>query len=320
MASTPRCLAHLGRQSLRTTSIRPTTTTLRTGLAASPAPSLLLPLQQFRGAASPAKKKDGSGKKKALSKSFKVPDMKLAIQFPLLDAMRYLRAFEMRYPDVTGRYEVHVRFRTERSGPTIRNRMRLPHPVKVDLRICVIAPRDSPAGQAALKAGAAVVGEDEIFEAVRAGKIDFDRCLAVAESMPKLMKANVARILGPQGLMPSAKMNTVVKDAKDVATAVGDMVGGTEYRERVGVVRMAIGNMDFTPDMLSANIKIFLESVKKDIAKIPDNYSKSIHEVVLSSTHGPGFSLSGEIAGPESPKPEELVERDENEAPAAVAA
>lgn len=197
----------------------------------------------------------------------------------------YLRAFEMRYPDVTGRYELHVRFRTERSGPTIRNRMRLPHPVKVDLRICVIAARDSPAGQAALKAGAAVVGEDEVFERIHAGKIDFDRCLAHADSMPKLMKANVARILGPQGLMPSAKMNTVVKDAKSVAAAVGDMVGGTEYRERVGVVRMAIGNLDFTPDQLAANIKVFLDNVKADMAKIPDNYSKSIHEVVSRRRH-----------------------------------
>ncbi|KAK8187312.1 mitochondrial large ribosomal subunit protein L1 [Phyllosticta capitalensis] len=315
MASTPRCLAQLGRQTFRTTSIRPTPARVAAIAAAA---STSLPLQQFRGAASPARKKDG-GKKRALSKSFKTPDLKLAVQFPLLDAMRYLRAFEMRYPDVTGRYELHVRFRTERSGPTIRNRMRLPHPVKVDLRICVIAARDSPAGQAALKAGAAVVGEDEVFERIHAGKIDFDRCLAHADSMPKLMKANVARILGPQGLMPSAKMNTVVKDAKSVAAAVGDMVGGTEYRERVGVVRMAIGNLDFTPDQLAANIKVFLDNVKADMAKIPDNYSKSIHEVVLSSTHGPGFSLSGEIAGEDSPKPEELIDR-EVETPAAVAA
>ncbi|KAK7510460.1 mitochondrial 54S ribosomal protein uL1m [Phyllosticta citriasiana] len=318
MASTPRCLAQLGRQTLKSTSIRPTTT-IRTALAASSTPSLL-PLQQFRGAASPAKKKDGGGKRKALSKSFKVPNLNLAIQFPLLDAMRYLRAFEIRYPDVNGRYELHVRFRTERSGPAIRNRMRLPHPVKVDIRICVIAARDSPAGQAALKAGAVVVGEEEVFEAVHAGKIDFDRCLAHADSMPKLLKANVARILGPRGLMPSAKMNTVVKDAKDVAAAVGDMVGGTEYRERVGVVRMAIGNMDFTPDMLSANIKKFLENVKSDLAKIPDNYHKSIHEVVLSSTRGPGFSLTGEIAGAESPRPEDLIENDVEETPEAVAA
>jgi large subunit ribosomal protein L1 len=174
----------------------------------------------------------------------------------------------------------------------VRNRLRLPHPVKTDIRIAVICPPDSAISKASLAAGAKLVGEDEIFELVKEGKVDFDRCICHVDSLPKLSKAGVARILGPRGLMPSAKTGTVVKD---VAGTVKDMVGGSEYRERAGVVRMAVGQLAFGPEMLQANIRAFMEGVKRDIAGLSDRISKDVHDVVLSSTHGPGLSLSGEF-------------------------
>jgi len=90
--------------------------------------------------------------------------------------------------------------------------------------------------------------------------------------------------------MPSAKVGTVVKD---VDAAVKDMVGGSEYRERTGVIRMAIGQLGFTPDEMQRNVKAFMESVKKDCALLSDRIAKEVHEVVLSSTNAPGFSLDG---------------------------
>ena len=194
----------------------------------------------------------------------------------------------------SSKYELHLRLRTLKNGPVVRNRLRLPHPVKTDLRICVIAAPDSAAAKAASAAGASVVGEDSIFAAVKEGRIDFDRCLCHQDSLPKLAKSGVARILGPRGLMPSAKTGTVVKD---VGGSVREMVGGSEYRERLGVVRMAIGQLGFTPEEMQKNIKAFVEGVKRDIAGLSDRISKDIHEVVLSSTNGPGLSLNGEFRG-----------------------
>lgn len=176
----------------------------------------------------------------------------------------------------------------------VRNRLRLPHPVKTDLRICVIAAPDSAAAKAATAAGASLVGEESVFEAVKEGRIDFDRCIAHQDSLPKLTKAGVARILGPKGLMPSAKTGTVVKD---VGASVREMVGASEYRERLGVVRMAIGQLGFTPEEMQSNIRAFVDGVKRDIAGLSDRISKDIHEVVLSSTSGPGLSLNGELRG-----------------------
>lgn len=159
-------------------------------------------------------------------------------------------------------------------------------------------------GKAAKDAGATLVGEDEVFDMVKEGKIEFDRCICHQDSLPKLAKAGVARILGPRGLMPSAKTGTVVKD---VASSVKDMVGASEYRERAGVVRLGIGQLAFTPEEVQKNIRTAIESIKKDIAGVSDRTPKDIHEVVLSSTNGPGFSLNGDFSGPNSPPSKDLA-------------
>ena len=104
-------------------------------------------------------------------------------------------------------------------------------------------------------------------------------------------------MLGPRGMMPSAKMGTV---ATDVAAALRNMHGGTEFRERTGAVRVAIGQLGYTPEQLADNIKALLTLMKKDMGAISDRTPKEIHEIVLSSTNGPGFSLNGDFGNPKT--------------------
>lgn len=189
----------------------------------------------------------------------------------------YLRAAEVGRAPTSSKYELHLRLKTLKNGPVVRNRIQLPHPVKTDLRICVICPPDSNIAAAARKAGASLVGEDAIFDAVKDGRIEFDRCICHADSLAKMNKAGLGRILGPRGLMPSAKVGTVVKD---VSASVQDMIGASEYRERLGVIRMAVGQLGMTPEELSRNIKTFIENVKKDMAAMSDRIAKDVHEVV----------------------------------------
>ena len=125
-----------------------------------------------------------------------------------------------------------------------------------------------------------MVGEEHVFDMIKEGRIEFDRCVCHEDSLQKLNKAGVARILGPKGLMPSAKLNTVVKD---VGATVRDLVGGSEYRERLGVVRMAVGQLGFTPEEMQRNMRAFMDSVKKDCALINDTIPKAIHEVVSTN-------------------------------------
>lgn len=216
---------------------------------------------------------------------------------------RYIRAFEVGYPPGSPKYEIALKLRTLKNGPLVRSRLNLPHPVKTDLRICVICPPDSRQAEAARAAGATLIGEEVIFDAVKDGRIEFDRCICVETSLQKLARSGVARILGPRGLMPSAKTATVVKD---VGGAVRDMVGASEYREKEGVVRLAIASLAASPEQLKANIKAFMDKVRGDLNNLSDRIIKDVHEVVLSSTHGPGFTLNGEFSDEGGTKPEEL--------------
>lgn len=168
-------------------------------------------------------------------------------------------------------------------------------------------PPTLPAAEQAREAGATLVGEDDVIEIIKSGKIDFERCIAHPESLTKIGKAGLPRILGPRGLMPNVKLGTVLENP---ANAVRTMLGGSMYRERQGVVRMAVGQLRFSPEQLRDNIRAFIDKMKKDAANLSDTISKEISEVVstprnisanayhsqvLSSTNSPGFSLNGDF-------------------------
>ncbi|KAH6638913.1 ribosomal protein L1-like protein [Boeremia exigua] len=238
--------------------------------------------------------------KKKAATAFTQYDLSGTEHFALVDAMRYIRAFEVGREPSSSKYEVAVRLRTIKNSPSVRSRIRLPHTVKTDIRIWVVAPPDSKAGQEARAAGAALIGEDEIFEQVKAGVFNFNMVICHADSLQKLTKAGMPRILGPRGMMPTAKTGTVVDN---IASSVGNIVGGSEFRERMGVIRMAVGQLGFTPAELQDNIKKFMDALKHEMSLLQGRVNKEIHEVVLSSTNSPGFTLSGEFKGANSISP-----------------
>jgi large subunit ribosomal protein L1 len=208
--------------------------------------------------------------------------------------IRYLRAAEVGRPPSSVTYEVSLKIRTIKNGPVARNRIRFPYPVKNDTRIAVICPEGSSAMHDARQGGAVAFGEESLFELIKAqpNNLPFNRLICHTDSVPALNKAGLGRLLGPKGLMPSLKTNTITKSVK---TMMHEMVGAENYREKIGVIRMAIGNINFTPKQLSENVKTLVTSVKGDIESLEDkmNVNKDLIEVVLSSTNGPGFSLNG---------------------------
>ncbi|KAK4142504.1 ribosomal protein L1-like protein [Dichotomopilus funicola] len=297
MASFHQCLASMTRLSLRAPA-RPT--------AAPTIPMFLMP-----AAATPAVRyatvnmKKKVVKKKKTYKTFRSYDLTRMDQYSLCEAMRYIRAAEVGQPPNSVKYELAVKLKTNKSGPVIKNQIRLPFPVKNDSRIGVLCADDSPLVAEALELGAVVAGGETLLEDIRNNKIPFNKFVCHADMADALNKARVARILGPKGLMPNIKNKTITKDIK---STMQDMAGAEEYRERRGVVRIAIGQLGFTPHMLSENIKTLMSALKVDISNIEDSYLKALDEVVLSSTHGPGFSLNSLLQPTDgSVKPEDLV-------------
>jgi large subunit ribosomal protein L1 len=102
------------------------------------------------------------------------------------------------------------------------------------------------------------------------------------------MIGQVARILGPKGLMPNPKLGTVTPD---IATAVKNAKSGqVEFRvEKAGVIHAGIGKASFTDKDLSSNVNAFVAAVMK--AKpggVKGAYLKSMY---LSSTMGPSVRI-----------------------------
>ncbi|KAF8860289.1 ribosomal protein L1 [Acephala macrosclerotiorum] len=305
MSTARPCLAQLSRiclystrptlASITTRSLSTTAAVAARGANAPPMESKASKLLKKASTNPQKNKKKGvevNKKKKKARTAYIQYDQRDLEQFTLLEAMRYIRAFEVGQKPTGAKYEMALKLKSQKNGPVVRNRLRLPHPVKTDLRICVICPPDSKYAKDALAAGASLVGEDDIFEAVKDGRIEFDRCLCQTDSLDKMNKAGMGRVLGPRQLMPSTKLGTVVKDP---AAVLKDLIGGAEYREKLGVVRMAIGQLGFTPEEMQRNIKAFIEHVKRDLNHLSDRINKELSEVVLSSTHSPGFPLSGQF-------------------------
>lgn len=122
---------------------------------------------------SPRKTKDKKDKKDKRKQrtEFVQWNLKDAQQFSLVEAVRYIRAVEVGHDPVRTKYELAVKLKTPKNGPQLRDRVRLPTPVKTDTRICVIA--EGKVAQDALKAGATMAGTDEVFDLVCAHSVLF---------------------------------------------------------------------------------------------------------------------------------------------------
>jgi large subunit ribosomal protein L1 len=139
----------------------------------------------------------------------------------------------------------------------------------------------------AKKAGADIVGSDELAAEVAAGKIDFDRCIATPDMMGVV--GRLGKVLGPRGMMPNPKVGTVTMD---VTQAIKDAKGGAvEYRvEKAGIVQGGVGKASFTEDAIVANVKAFVDSVLK--ARPTGAKGHYMKKISISSTMGPGVKIN----------------------------
>ncbi|POS75693.1 50S ribosomal protein L1 [Diaporthe helianthi] len=286
MASINQCLASMARLSL-TTASRPT---IQVAIPRYLAPSIVTVAQQTRNASGRSSGARNKEKKKKQHKGYRVDRLDKMQQFSLCDALRYARAFEVGQDPYSTKYDLAVNLKTLKSGPVIKSRIRLPHPVQSDRRIGVICSEGSALAIQARAAGAVAVGEESLFQALRDGTVELTSLICDKSSADKLAKANMGKILGPKGLMPSVRMKTITSN---VLGMLREMAGADNYREKDGVIRLAVGQLGFTPEMLAANIKATLAQIKDDCSALEGSVSKEVHEVVMSSTHGPGFSLNG---------------------------
>ena len=124
----------------------------------------------------------------------------------------------------------------------------LPHGTGKSIRIAVFAKGDK--ASEATKAGADIVGAEDLMETVLKGNIEFDRCIATPDMMP--IVGRLGKVLGPRNLMPNPKVGTVTPDVGNAVSAAKN--GEVQFKaEKAGVVQVGIGKASFDKKKLVEN-------------------------------------------------------------------
>src|SRR5215212_5340492 len=166
----------------------------------------------------------------------------------------------------------------------VRGVVSLPKGTGKDVRVAVFAKGDK--ADEARKAGAEVVGAEDLMEAIQGGQMDFERVIATPDMMGVV--GRLGKVLGPKGLMPNPKLGTVTMD---VAKAVTDAKSGqVEFRvEKAGIIHAGIGKASFTEGDLKENFTAFVDAILK--AKPTGAKAKFVKKLSISSTMGPGVKV-----------------------------
>lgn len=203
--------------------------------------------------------------------------------YAIADAIDALRAYSSKKFDETLEIAIRLGVDVTKADQNIRGMVSLPNGTGKSVRVAVFTVNSA---DEAKKAGADVVGGEDLIEKVAAGEINFDRVIATPDMMPKMSK--IARILGPKGLMPNPKLGTVTNNVADaVATA---KAGQIEYRaEKRGIIHAGVGKMSFATDKLVENINALVEQLKKvKPASVKGQY---ILGAAVATTQGPGLKV-----------------------------
>jgi len=167
----------------------------------------------------------------------------------------------------------------------VRGVVSLPHGTGKTVRVAVFARGDK--AEEAKKAGAEIVGAEDLMEAILKGEMNFDRCIATPDMMA--IVGRLGKVLGPRGLMPNPKLGTVTPN---VTAAIEAVKGGqVEYRvEKAGIIHAGIGKVSFGEAALLENARTLISAIMK--ARPSSTKGTYVKNISVSSTMGPGLRIA----------------------------
>ncbi len=173
---------------------------------------------------------------------------------------------------------------TQKSDQQVRGTVSLPNGTGKKMVLVVFARGEKI--KEALDAGADFAGNEELFEKIKSGWMDFNAVISTPDMMREVGK--LGKVLGPRGLMPTPKAGTV---ATDVAKAVAEVrAGKIEFKtDKHGVINSAVGKVSFSKEKLYENIVALLSAVAKSRPSTAKGHF--LRSLSLSSTMGPGLKI-----------------------------
>jgi large subunit ribosomal protein L1 len=204
--------------------------------------------------------------------------------YSAIEAVDLVKATAKASFDETVEVAVRLGVDPRKADQIVRGTLSLPAGTGRTARVVVFAAGEKAAD--ARKAGADVVGADDLVTRVKEGFLDFDIAIATPDLMGQV--GTLGRVLGPRGLMPNPKTGTVTDD---VEKAVIEFKGGrVEYRtDKVGNIHLRIGKASFESAQLLENLHAVMDELNR--AKPASAKGRYIRAVTISSTMGPGISI-----------------------------
>jgi large subunit ribosomal protein L1 len=210
--------------------------------------------------------------------------------YPVDEAIETVKANATAKFDETIEVALNLGVDPRHADQMVRGVVTLPAGTGKTVRVAVFARGDK--AEEATKAGADIVGAEDLMETIQGGQIDFDRVIATPDMMG--IVGRLGKVLGPKGLMPNPKLGTVTPNVTEAVKAAKG--GQVEFRvEKAGIIHSGIGKASFSNADLRRNFDAFVDAIVK--AKPSGAKGKYVQKVALSSTMGPGLKVDiGEVA------------------------
>ena len=201
--------------------------------------------------------------------------------YPIDDAIALVKASATAKFDESIDVAVNLGVDPRKSDQMVRGSVVLPRGTGKSVRVAVFA--QGANAEAAIAAGAEVVGFDDLAVQIKAGNLNFDIVIASPDAMRVV--GQLGQILGPRGLMPNPKVGTVTPN---VAEAVRNAKAGqVQYRtDKAGIVHATIGRASFSAESLRENFSALIDALIK--AKPMASKGIYLKKVTVSSTMGVG--------------------------------
>ena len=228
-----------------------------------------------------AKKKNS----KQETKTQDTPELDKLKKYPLLEAIQLSKSLSKTKFDASVELHFRLGIDSKKGDQQIRSAVSLPHGTGKTVRVAAFV---SPEKEKEAKdAGADLIGnEDLIAEIKKTEKTDFD--VAVAEPMMMRNLAQIAKILGTRGLMPSPKNETV---SLNPAKAIEELKKGkvSFKNDDTANIHVAIGKVSFDDNKLADNYTAILDAIKK--LKPAKSKGVFLRNITMTTSMGPGIKV-----------------------------
>jgi ribosomal protein uL1 len=200
-------------------------------------------------------------------------------------ALRYIRASEVGRSPEEATISIKTDVVSAKGAAKLSGSVLFPKAIKRS-RVLVFTSSQEQADQ--IKDKVDLVGGVELIEKIKAGEIEleFDRSFATPDIVPQLNQ--IARTLGPRGLMPSAKKGTV---SESVSELIDEVSGTLPFREKRDNISITVGRVDFSDDEVIKNVQIAKMAFENSISQQKSKKPSLLGHTVISSTHGPGLVI-----------------------------